>query len=243
MVELDMDKEHILNEIHRLAKDGKAPGQKLIASQLDIKPHHWGKYWARWGDALIEAGYATNNWQTELDGNEILYKLALLTRQLGKIPTKGDIGVEAANGSGFPSSNAIRRRWSKAELIPALQAYCDASPEFSDVAGIVTAAPRPVQQQSTERREASAVGRDRYVYLLKSRNNYKIGFAKDPLSRAAGIHGMTPDGLIIEHFIRTDDPHGIEEYWHKRFADKRGNGEWFALSAPDVAVFKRRTFM
>ena len=48
-----------------------------------------------------------------------------------------------------------------------------------------------------------------------------------------------PEKVAPIHYIETDDPAGVESYWHTRFAAKRKQGEWFALSPEEVRAFKR----
>jgi hypothetical protein len=80
-----------------------------------------------------------------------------------------------------------------------------------------------------------------YVYLVRhgTRNEYKIGRTNNPLRREGEIRTELPEQLTPIHKITTDDPAGIEQYWHARFQGKRKNGEWFALDAEDVKAFKR----
>lgn len=40
------------------------------------------------------------------------------------------------------------------------------------------------------------------------------------------IRFQLPEKIVLIHSIRTDDPSGIEVYWHKRFGAKRMQGEW-----------------
>lgn len=85
--------------------------------------------------------------------------------------------------------------------------------------------------------------RQEVVYLLKAGPYYKIGKAKDLDQRVKQIKLQLPYPVETLHSIETDDSIGIENYWHKRFACKRVNGEWFLLTDDDVATFMSRATM
>jgi hypothetical protein len=76
------------------------------------------------------------------------------------------------------------------------------------------------------------------VYLLKSGRFYKIGKASVFDRRIKQIKLQQPEPVEVVHKIYTHNADEEERQWHKRFASKRRNGEWFELSEADVAEFK-----
>jgi Meiotically up-regulated gene 113 len=96
------------------------------------------------------------------------------------------------------------------------------------------------QEPGARKAKAEILG---FVYLMKSGRYFKIGKSNAVGRRERELAIQLPDMAATVHAISTDDPHGIESYWHRRFESKRKNGEWFALDQADVQVFKRRKFM
>ncbi len=82
-----------------------------------------------------------------------------------------------------------------------------------------------------------------YVYMLRYGKKYKIGKSGDPARRYAEVSLLLPEETYQVHTIPTDDPAGIEAYWHFCFGARRiGKAEFFTLDGKDVQAFKRRKY-
>lgn len=231
-------RETILQEIRKLAKanDGQPPGIRAFQQHTGIGEHIWrGVYWARWGDALKEAGFAANEWQGKSETNRIFEKYIEAVRHYGFLPTSSELQMYRKAHAGFPGVKSMFTHFrSKEGLLSNLRIWIEGKPELSDIAQMLGPADAEPEQGS--------VTKEGIVYLIKSGAHYKIG-RSDELERCVKeIRVALPEAASLIHSIRTDDPAGIEAYWHRRFADRRANGEWFKLSAPDVAAFKRRKY-
>lgn len=89
----------------------------------------------------------------------------------------------------------------------------------------------------------SSTPRDRngYVYLLCVPNTpglYKIGRASNPENRLHIFNVKIPFPVAYEHLIKTDDCYALETTLHRLFASQRLEGEFFQLTAADVAFIK-----
>lgn len=240
-----MTKVHILDEIKRTAaaNSGVALGQQKFASETGIKKHDWfGKYWSRWSDALVEAGFHPNQLTPAHDKTDLLEKYAKLALELGRLPGPGDLRLKRRADLEFPSHSTFDARLGpKSVLVGQLLEFCRGRSGYQDVIRLCEAyVPRMRDVPDESEAGEQEIG---FVYLIKSGRFHKIGKSNAAGRREYELAIQLPEKPATIHVIRTDDPAGIEAYWHKRFATKRKNGEWFALAAADVAAFKRRQFM
>lgn len=240
-----MNKHHILSEIKRTAaENGGTPlGTRAFVTKTGIKHGDWfGKHWRSWGDAVREAGFEPNILTPKISEEYLLERYALLARELGRAPAVGDLRMAKRGDPTSPSDVVLTRRFgSYAGIRAKVYEYCSQRSEFGDVLPLV--APRaPVTDGDDDEGSGKQDGTLGFVYLIKSGRSYKIGKTNSVGRRERELAIQLPEKSQRVHAIKTDDPTGIEAYWHNRFASKRAHGEWFTLDADDVAAFKRRKF-
>ncbi|MDA0241451.1 MAG: GIY-YIG nuclease family protein [Proteobacteria bacterium] len=230
-------KEHIVDEIRRVAgKNGHPPGRQVFERETGIRVSDWhGVYWRCWGDALKEAGYKPNKKQHKFSSDELLRQYAEVVRHYGRVPAEIDIRMYSREHDDFPGHTTFANHFgNKAGLISALRKRVSERGDFVDLLDLL---PEPGQGENVP-----ASVSEGFVYLLKSGKYYKVGRSDELERRVKQINVALPEKVTLEHAIRTDDPPGIEAYWHRRFAEQRANGEWFRFSVADIRAFKRRRF-
>lgn len=235
-----MDKSAIIDEILKTAQEngGKPLGQERFFRETGIGPAQWlGRYWMRWSEALIECGFEPNKYTTSYTDEYILEKYALLIRELRRVPIKLELKAKARSDKTFPSHTVFDRLGAKHMRISRLAQFCSSRPEFEDIKVFLNDVPKD--------RAEDDIGNNKvqkgYVYLVQhgARKEYKIGRTNNPIRREGELNIELPERLQPIHWVETDDPPGIERYWHNRFASKRKNGEWFELTPADLKAFRR----
>jgi hypothetical protein len=195
-----------------------------------------------WNALLIELGLATETFvKPRAKDEDVAEAVAVLVTQLGHWPTEDEFVREKKANKAFPDIQVIRRVKKSGQLWSLLKMYRigDASFEIvrSVAASKATSDHIPIDDDTASPRVSG------FVYMMRSGRRYKIGFTNSLVRRFREVRIELPDETIQIHSIETDDPRGIEEYWHKRFAAKRiRNSEWFELDADDVRAFKRRKY-
>ena len=234
-------RDHIIAEIRRIAaaSGNKPPGNSAFSAQSGISEGIWsGVYWSKWGDGLEEAGFSENEWTKRRDTSELVKQFAQITLKVGHVPTVRELKLLRRNGDEtVPSPGVIGEHFKGQNgVADALRELSYSDPAYERLRDLL-----PLPKLGERRLNASPL--DGWVYLIKSGAFYKVGRSDEIERRLREIKVALPDKAVMFHSIQTDDPPGIEAYWHRRFADKRANGEWFKLSAADVSAFTRRKFM
>ena len=121
-------------------------------------------------------------------------------------------------------------------MLARLGEWVHTNSDYADLAAIL-----PEETSPPQVRDATKL-QEGFVYLIRSGVHFKIGRSEELERRVKEIRIALPEAAVLVHAIRTDDPGGIEAYRHRRFADRRANGEWFKLTPADVAAFKRRKY-
>jgi len=238
-----MTREQILNEIRRTAAEngGKPLGRNRFEQITGISEYDVGAFWPGWNAAVQEAGLEPNKLNAAHDERFLMEKLAGLVRKLGHVPTRREMRLERTERDpNFPNANVYGRFGSKNDLVGRALRFCHDSRDFLDVVPILESAFMPTPSESEELTRHVAAVNHGFVYLARGHpGTYKIGRTNLVDRRLSELGATSAVELERIHHIQTDDPAGVEAYWHRRFADQRMKGEWFRLSAADVKAFKR----
>lgn len=233
-----MDRNEIIDSYKRLMR--RSPGapppslRHFIKAVPALNQHMFRSgFWRSWRDFQREAGVSPNEPTQRLPDADIIRRYAELARKLGRVPTDDDLKFHRKSDPTVPSTRVMRTRAPRLdERIELLREYCAANDGWADVLELL-ASPKTDEAAEPSRGKVAGV-----VYLMKDGRHFKIGKTNSVGRRHAEASTWLRNAKVV-HTIETDDPDGVERYWHRRFEAKLVRGEWFSLTAEDVAAFRR----
>jgi hypothetical protein len=188
---------------------------------------------ARWSEAVKEAGLTPSKSTEQIDTEILLLKVTEFACELGNVPTHPEMSLRRRIDPTFPVDRTIAvHDPSKSDLIAALRQHGTSTQNVH----LLNILPEKVVTKGTPGRTRE----EGSIYRLKSGNHDKIGRSDQIERRIREVTIAQREAVTLVHTIITDDPPRIEAYWHRRFADRRANGEWFRLTDDDVRAFTRR---
>lgn len=233
-------KESIIKAYNDLVREmgGKPVGIGVFTHETGISSYNWnGGYWRSWSAFQADAGHVPNR-RTQKTADEIvLQRFAEFVLERKGIPTQADLTLKKKEDPSFPERTVFRRWGDQDTLSAKVGDYCAGKEQFFPVLELLM---QSVSSSLDQRLDSLRI--KGFVYLLRSSKNYKLGRTNAVGRRLRELAIQLPEKPDTVHVIETDDPEGIEQYWHRRFALKRKGGEWFTLSSEDVRAFKKRRF-
>lgn len=164
-------RELIVREIQRIAAEsgGRPPGVKLFASRTGIAEHKWrGSIWARWGDALAEAGFEPNTLQSRLESEAVLAAVAALAKRLGAVPTVAEMKLARRADPSFPNPKTVAAHFGNGRaLVPHLRGLAERDPAHRHLLAFLPEAADGEPIERPKEKPAGPAG-DGWVYLIRS---------------------------------------------------------------------------
>lgn len=182
-------------------------------------------YWRSWSAFQTELGYAPNVPTQKIDDETLLCCFAELALEINGVPTQADLRRKRKRDPSFPGNDRFRRWGNRDTLLTKVAEYCQGYSRFTHALELFD---QGASGSLDHRLDSFRI--KGFVYLLRSVKHYKLGRTNAVGRRLRELAIQLPQKPDTVHVIETDDPEGIEQYWHHRFAEKRQCGEWFALS-------------
>lgn len=237
-----LKKEDILNKIKKYADEnsGRTPSEKVFYEYAGVGIYDLKKCgYAYYGELVNEAGLTPNKFdKTKYSSNQLSEILIRVIREKGRWPTRGDLDVKHHTDLNFPESATFYKKLGLVNTMTGhILDYLKDKQGYEDVIAVCNSVIKKIdkREEFSDTKNNQKIGA---VYLFKHGKHYKIGKTNDTVRRGNELKIQLPENLVLIHEIKTDDPGGIEAYWHKRFDLKRMNGEWFDLNPSEIRAFK-----